>query len=610
MKLLSRLPLAPKLLIVALLLMAPLGVTLAILLGQWRGQVAAAARFQDAVALEDAVTAALPGVMGHRSATVLLALGDHAMAEKLATDGRSADTALAALSARHDSVGATVGGRDAVAALATRWAALRARDPDPQANASKAAHDELARGLITLAGRIGEAAGFALDDDPASVFLLRVLSGTLLETANDLSQVRLLASTMAAGGAEPGARDRLIALMAANEERDLALKATLGHALAGREAGLQPLVAAIRDYDRTADGFRTVVRARLIATAATTEAAREVASRYAEAKKAEFALYEAASAAARAALADRIRSAYLRIALSLAGILALTVLALAIGWRVRLALVRQLAAARGAFARIEAGDFTTALVPETEDEAGAVVAALERMQTNLRASLERDRALARENARVRTALDHVSTPALLCDPAGQVVYRNDAAQALFAARAAALRSVDPAFDPARLVGADLRRWYPLPAGLSGAHVAEHRVGDASFRIIANPVVEAGGAAVGIVVQWLDRTDEVATEGEIGAIVERALEGDLTRRIATDGKSGFFGSLALGVNRLLDNVTEMVRAVTAAAVEVRAGADEIARGNANLSERTEHQASSLEETASSMEEMTSTVRQNA
>jgi methyl-accepting chemotaxis protein len=93
-------------------------------------------------------------------------------------------------------------------------------------------------------------------------------------------------------------------------------------------------------------------------------------------------------------------------------------------------------------------------------------------------------------------------------------------------------------------------------------------------------------------------------------VKQAIEGDLTRRIPIEGKSGDLESLCLGINSLLDTTSELVKRVKSASSEVHTGAEEISKGNTNLSQRTEEQASSLEETASSMEEMTSTVKQTA
>ena len=154
---------------------------------------------------------------------------------------------------------------------------------------------------------------------------------------------------------------------------------------------------------------------------------------------------------------------------------------------------------------------------------------------------------------------------------------------------------------------------------------------------------------------MDRTDEVAVEKEVGDLVQAAVNGDLSHRLETSGKDGFFLSLATGLNnlvgiaddvvndtaRVLDalahgrltetitadyqgsfgklkqdsnatvaKLTEIITNIRESASTVSTGANEIAQGNSDLSQRTESQASNLEETASSMEEMTSAVKQTS
>ncbi len=103
-------------------------------------------------------------------------------------------------------------------------------------------------------------------------------------------------------------------------------------------------------------------------------------------------------------------------------------------------------------------------------------------------------------------------------------------------------------------------------------------------------------------------DDAVTETQ--AVVQAAIDGDLTGQISMAGKSGQIEALSVSVNALLSSMADVIRTMNLAAAEVRAGAEEISRGSANLSERTEKQASSLEETSASMEEMTSTVKNNA
>jgi methyl-accepting chemotaxis protein len=268
-------------------------------------------------------------------------------------------------------------------------------------------------------------------------------------------------------------------------------------------------------------------------------------------------------------------------------------------------------------AEIEKGNYANTVTVSSKDEIGQALLGLQRMQTTLRERTERDHTAAMENARIRTALDRVSVATMLGDTDGKIIYVNDALQSLFRHQAGEIRKQVPAFDPSQLVGSAFDMFGQIPsmqrsflAALNSAHTADAKMGNASLRIVANPVVDTTGKRVGTVVQWLDRTQEVATEEEVQTIVGSAIEGDLTARIREEGKEGFFKTLAGGMNRLLTNMADVVRSMARAAAEVRTGSEEISRGNADLSQRTEEQASSLEETASSMEEMTSTVKNNA
>ena len=182
------------------------------------------------------------------------------------------------------------------------------------------------------------------------------------------------------------------------------------------------------------------------------------------------------------------------------------------------------------------------------------------------------------------------------------------------------------------------------------------IGGRTMKTIMSAMNDDTGRRLGTVVEWFDRTQEMATESElqdvIGAVtagnldnrisldgkrgffltlsgginelvdaigtvvaevngvVAAANQGDLTRRIDTRGKSGLLVKIGSGINEMTGHLAGLVSRVKVVAFEVSKGANEISQGNANLSQRTEQQASSLEETASSMEEMTSTVKQNA
>jgi len=220
----------------------------------------------------------------------------------------------------------------------------------------------------------------------------------------------------------------------------------------------------------------------------------------------------------------------------------------------------------------------------------------------------------------------------------------------------------PNFRADRLLGTSIDGFHKNPAhqtqllaGLKQRYTAEMLIGGRSMRIVANPVTNDAGERLGTAVEWTERSAEVAVQHEVEAIVDAAQAGDLTHRIETGDKEGFFKTLGLGINTLLDQVenifnelskvmasmaegdlTQPIRndyqgsfdalkghvnstlenlrgtvgPLRSAMDEMRTTVNEINAGNTNLSARTEQQASSLEETASSMEELTSTVRNNA
>ena len=276
--------------------------------------------------------------------------------------------------------------------------------------------------------------------------------------------------------------------------------------------------------------------------------------------------------------------------------------------------------------------------------------------------IAQERVQAAENARIRTALDNVSSNVMMADTDGKIIYVNKNATRLFVNAEKDFRRHMPRLDAKRLIGAGVDDLHVFPANqpnllanLRDTYESELGVGGHTLRIVANPVFDDGGQRLGTAIEWADRSNEVAVEAEIDGIVEAAKDGDLERRIGLDGKHGFFRKLGQGINSLIDvldsafgdiagamhalsegdlthtirteyqgrfgevkqsinqtssNLQKTIGQLRAAAGQIASASEEISAGNDNLSQRTEQQASSLEETAASMEQLTSTVRNNA
>ncbi len=112
----------------------------------------------------------------------------------------------------------------------------------------------------------------------------------------------------------------------------------------------------------------------------------------------------------------------------------------------------------------------------------------------------------------------------------------------------------------------------------------------------------------------DRTNNLSDTleqsfGDVESAFDALKKGNLTHRITRE-YDGVFNRCKQAANQTSERLTEVIENVRVAAEEVSNGSGEIAEGNNTLSRRTQEQASALEETAASIEEITGTVQQTA
>lgn len=274
----------------------------------------------------------------------------------------------------------------------------------------------------------------------------------------------------------------------------------------------------------------------------------------------------------------------------------------------------------------------------------------------------KDVALEHEMSRLLGALETTTTNVMIADPDRKIIYMNKSVENMLRVAEADIKAVLPHFSVDKVRGANMDIFHKNPAhqmklleSLTATYTSNIIVGRRHFRLVANPIFSKDGSRLGSVVEWLDRTQEVAVEGEVSAVVQAAGLGNFKARIPTEGKSGFFSTLAEGLNALMhtsdvglgevnrvlgaiakgdltekitadysgtfgelknycndttDSLSDIIGEIRSAAETIFTASSEIAQGNADLSSRTEQQAANLEETASSMEELTSTVKLNA
>ncbi|TDP80894.1 methyl-accepting chemotaxis protein [Aquabacterium commune] len=266
------------------------------------------------------------------------------------------------------------------------------------------------------------------------------------------------------------------------------------------------------------------------------------------------------------------------------------------------------------------------------------------------------------NARIRTALEVVTSNVMIADADQNIVFMNKAVEQMLSNAEADLRKALPQFDVRKVLGSNIDIFHKNPAhqrnmlaGLRDTHRAQIKVAGRTFALVATPVIDAQGVRTGTVVEWGDRTQEVATEEEIANAVAAAANGDFSQRVSVQDKAGFFASLGSGVNQIMetserglsdvadlltafasgdlshriqrdyaglfhkvkeagnetgDQLTRVLGEVRSAAAALTGAASQVSATAQSLSQAASEQAASVEQTTDSIDLMSASISQNS
>jgi methyl-accepting chemotaxis protein len=615
MNFLSRMKLWQKLAVLVVAMAVPSALLGIFYLGGANSQVALAKDEIEGARYVQAVGAVLAEVANHRGRLFAVLTGDSAGRDQVSASESELQRNIEEVDASDSRVGSRFKTAEAWSAIKSDWERLKNDGAKLSPDEAVARHNALLDLIRKLGESVAARSGMTVDPSPETAVLIAIATRNVPDALIASGNVRWYAARASIKG-YLGGDDRMAI--------------QLYH-----QAFAEPFDAAVRDLDRASDDAKTHVRPKVeaarsaftsfygvvkdkildaqkmeITTADVYSASRDVSSTLKDLSEVSYSTMNAAvqQRLSQVTTWRNLTSAITAIALAFA---------LALSWLITRSLGKPLSHAIEVFGNISSGKYDNEIRQHGNDEAAQVLNALGEMQGKLRTQIETERAVAAENTRIRQALDKVSTSVVLADGHHQIIYLNETAQTTFARNQHEIRKSLPGFDAHRLRGSSLDSLSTDPGqqrrtleSLSGSDTQEHLLGACTFRTISNPVVSDKGERIGTVVEWTDRTPEVAVEKEMQNMLTAVNGGDLSKRIELAGKAGFFEAMSRGVNQLADNMAEVVSKVKGVAAEVHRGADEISTGNANLSQRTEQQSSSLEETASSMEEMTTTVKQNA
>ncbi|MDX1668939.1 MAG: methyl-accepting chemotaxis protein [Limnobacter sp.] len=278
------------------------------------------------------------------------------------------------------------------------------------------------------------------------------------------------------------------------------------------------------------------------------------------------------------------------------------------------------------------------------------------------AAREKERELAMSNLAIKIALDSATTNVMIANNDYEITYMNNSLISMMTRNEEVIKKSLPNFNVRKLIGSNIDIFHKNPAhqrSMVGALTAPIRtgikVGELSFGLVASPIVNEDGDRLGTVVEWRDRTAEVAIENEVSGIVGRASRGDFDDRIREDNKEGFLQTLAQNINSLLETTSvglgdvgrvlkrlaqgDMTEKITAeyeglfgeVKTDVNATIDRLSdviedvRDNANaltnasreitktsqsLSQGASSQAAGVEEVSASIEQMAGSIKQNS
>jgi methyl-accepting chemotaxis protein len=615
MQLLNRLKLWQKLALLVAAMAVPTALLGVFYLGAANSEVSQARNELAGADYAHQIGAVLADVANHRSLLFAVLTGDASRRNELNASEAEIDKLMSDIDANDSATGSRLGVADDWQAIRTQWQQLKSDESKLSADDAVARHDALISGVVKLGNLVVARSGLNVDPSPQTASLIQIATrdvpGALIASGN----VQWYATRASIKGYLGG--DDQMALHLYHDE------VVGGFAAAARDLNGAPVAArtkiapALEAARGAFDSSYAIVEARIINAQKMTITTAELFSDSRSISSSLQSLSDIGYSAMDTAVKQRLSQVTTWRDLTVGVTTIALAVALALSWLITASLATPLAQAIDVFGRIAGGKYDNAIATSGSDEAGQVLRALDDMQGKLRTQIENERLVAAENARVRQALDKVSTSVVLADAQHRIIYLNDTASATFTRSQHEIRTTLPDFDVQRLRGASLEALSPDAARerreldtLAGSRDAERELGACTFRTVTNAVLDESGRRIGTVMEWTDRTQEVVVEKEMQGMLSAVIAGDLGSRIDLSGKTGFFEAMSRGVNQLADNMAEVVSRVKRVAADVHRGADEISAGNANLSQRTEEQSSSLEETASSMEEMTTTVKQNA
>lgn len=613
---------------------------------------------------QDKLRPLLKSIAVHRGVTASFLGGNESLSGKLKSSSNQIDKDIAALEEFDQYWQEKFSTISVLTDLKMNWEALKSENLDLRKRENFDKHSELIKSVQKYLSHIAYESGLNTESDPVSSYLIKLITENLPSVLENLGKLRGITSAIATRQYLEDGENSIVMTYEANANNSIdAFNQTMqGVFVISSEVTdifvekLNKFNVQVAAYEQSNHKLMNDVMALMNANGT------EHFSEGTMAIETGFSFYINALEKIRENLQVSIERSTTELYSVCAIAAALFIFAVLLSYFVLTDLSKNFNKITGLFKNIQNGKYDNKIDVEGNTEIANILSGISSMQSGLKESIEKDQRAARENGRIKQALDNVTSSVMVSNSEDIIIYLNNAGVEMFKGIESGISSQIPGFTVDNIIGTKLSDFMnqtgkdtPFANNSDQISTSTIAVGDLTLEVTSGPVKDDSSSQIGMVLEWQDRTQELAIEAEVEELVKSALDGDLTNRIEINGKEGFYKFLSEGINDLVDvsdrvindtirvlsamakgdltqkidaeyygafdklkndanqtieKLTDIVSRIKESSGLVNSASSEISQGNLNLSNRTEAQASSLEETSASMTEMTSTVQNNA
>ena len=188
---------------------------------------------------------------------------------------------------------------------------------------------------------------------------------------------------------------------------------------------------------------------------------------------------------------------------------------------------RSINIAVNATTEISAGNYTTPIPTKRKGELGKLYSGLDHMQNELRQQIEKERKTARENQRIRQALDKSATPVMVVNQAQIIIYANEAVTKMFEQYKNRLPYLNTALQKG-IEGHNINTFILNKFPTSIWQTLKNAINDdihqdeLTFGLSVTPIIIDDASHIGTVVEWEDKTERLIREKNEKQIAEENL----------------------------------------------------------------------------------------